>query len=290
MTTNHEHQQHLGKIVAYYDTAQKYYENLWYYGNRGLGEHYGLWTEGVNSRIDAIIKENEVLAVIAQVKPGDLILDAGCGVAGSGIWLAQNRNACVVEVNITESQLNIGQRLANKNAVAPFLDFVLCDYHYLPLASDSIDVFWALESIEHSDNVDLLIREAFRTVKPGGRAVIAGTFKGHAEPTEKQKTQLETGMRAAGAFNDFRTAKEIIKLMDDAGFRDVCSQDVTDFVMPSAHQMRIMSEWGLPGAKLGNKLGIISDIMVDNTAWGTYQEDLFLAGVTSYHIIKAEKT
>ncbi|MBI4136651.1 methyltransferase domain-containing protein [Candidatus Roizmanbacteria bacterium] len=285
MIRTEEHQYHLDKVIAYYNTAQKYYDAVW-----GTGLHYGLWTEGVQTRAEAIEQENEILADIARVKPGDLVLDAGSGVSNSGIWLAKNRGAHVLEFNITASQLSKGKEQAIDKRVAPFLDFVQGDYQYLPFKSNSIDVFWALESIEHADNVPLLVREAYRIVRRGGRAVIAGTFKGSTKPTERQTEQLNTGMRAAGAFNDFRSAQDVAEVLYESGFNFIGIHDTTDFIMPSAEQMSQLCRWGLPGARLGNKLGIISDIMVDNTAWGTYQEDLFTSGVTTYHIIAAEKT
>ena len=251
--------------------------------------HYGLWTSDVHDRDEAIVKENEVLADIAQVNPGDRVLDAGCGVAGSGIWLAQNRRAEVAALNIVPKQLKRGVKLAGIHVGRDSLQFTEADYHFLPYVEGSFDVFWALESIEHSDNVPLFIKEAFRVLEPGGRAVIAGTFKGMKEPTDQQKEQLDVGFRAAGAFTDFRSADEIEQIMKGCGFDDVQNQDVTALVMRSAKEMRIMCQLGLPGAKLGNKMGIISQIMVDNTAWGVYQEGLFKDKVTSYHILSAKK-
>lgn len=288
MLTEQEHDIQLGRVQRYYDIAQNYYEIFWYRG-KGWGLHYGLWPSNVHNRTEAIIEENRVLADMVQVKAGDLILDAGCGVAGSGIWLAQNRGAKVVELNIVRKQLNKGVKLADRNRVGNALYFTEADYHRLPFLDGSFDVFWSLESIEHSDDVHSFIKEAFRVLKSGGRAVIAGAFKGKNEATEVQKAQLEVGFRAAGAFNDFRSAGQVAQLMSESGFVNVRNRDTTDLVMRSAKQMRAMCRLGLPGARLGRRIGVISQVMEDNTAWGVYQEGLFRSGVTSYNILTAEK-
>ena len=289
MPTEQEHHEQLDNVKFYYAKAQKFYEHAWYGGNKGLGLHYGLWDEGVGNRIQAIVKENEVLADLAHIHSGDLVLDAGCGVGGSGIWLSQNRGAEVVGINIAENQLGIAQELKHKFAAEDVV-FTEADYHRLPFKSGSFDIFWSLESIEHSDNPELLIQEAFRILKPGGEAVIAGTFMGRGEPTKEQEKQLLVGFQAAGAFNDFRSADNIAWLMRDSGFGKVKNIDVTKLVMPSAREMRIMCQLGLPFARLGHSInGFVSDIMVKNTEWGTYQENLFKEDITSYNILVAEK-
>lgn len=280
-----QHRIQLDRVNKYYATAQKYYEAMW----DRTGLHYGLWTKGVNNRIEAIAKENEVLADLARVKTGDLVLDAGCGVGGSGIWLARHRGAKTVELNISNPQLVKAQHLAGQNSVHDALTFTEADYHRVPFASDSFDIFWSLESIEHSDDVNAVIAEAYRILKPGGRAIVTGTFKGDKERTDEQTRQLNVGFSAAGAFTDFRSAAEVADIMRVSGFSSVTNLDVTPLVMESAGQMRTMCQLGLPGARLGHRLGLVSQIMVDNTEWGVYQEGLFESGVTSYNILVAEK-
>lgn len=284
-----EHKVQLERIRKYYSTAQKYYERMWYRGNQGLGLHYGFRTKDVKNRIEAIAKENEILADLAHVEAGDLVLDAGSGVGGSGIWLAHHRGAKTYELNISHPQLLKGQQLAARNSVEDALDFTEADYHMLPFAPDSFDIFWSLESIEHSDNVGEFIKEAYRVLKPRGRAIIAGTFKGDKEPTDEQTRQLNVGFTAAGAFTDFRMSVEVADAMGVSGFSPVTNLDVTPLVMESARQMKTMCQLGLPGAQLGHRLGLVSQIMVDNTGWGVYQEGLFTSGVTSYNILVAEK-
>lgn len=182
-----EHQVQLERVVNYYKKAQKFYEAVWY--RRGFGLHYGFWTSEVNSRDEAILEENQVLADMVKIKSGDLVLDAGCGVGGSGVWLAKNRQVKVVGINIVRDQLNRGKKIININNVQEKSYLTNADYQRLPFFNRSFDVFWSLESIEHSDNVSLLISEAFRVLKKGGRAVIAGTFKGSTIASDIQKNK-----------------------------------------------------------------------------------------------------
>lgn len=278
---------HREKVIQYYDLAQRFYELLWCGDTMGL--HYGIWTPDTKNRKEAIIKENEILADLTGVKNGDLVLDAGCGVQGSGVWLAKNRGAKVVGLNIVRSQLKIGKDLAQKRSVSSKLDFVQGDFHILPFADNSFDVFWSLESIEHATNIEGFIGEAYRVTRPGGRIAIAATFRGRKDISEKEQRQFQVGLDVSGAFNDFRTANAVGEVMRAKGFTNVTNFDRTENVMKSAREMTRMCRWGLPVAKVLATFGAVSPIIAKNNQWGLYQEELFKSGATSYNILVAQK-
>src|SRR3989344_5833929 len=169
-------QEHRTKIQEYYTIAQPYYRFMWH--GKSLGLHYGLWTENVTSRTSAIIKENEIMADLAGIKENDLVLDAGCGIGGSGIWLAEKRKANTVGLNIVDRQLTRGRHLAEKEKLGQKVDLLKGDYQRLPFKDNMFDVFWSLESIEHATNLEDFMKEAFRVLKPGGKIIIAATFLG----------------------------------------------------------------------------------------------------------------
>lgn len=280
-------QEHIAKIVKYYTAAQPYYERFWY--GRGLGLHYGFWIDNVSNRTEAIIKENEYLANLADVKQNDLLLDAGCGVGGSGIWLAKKRGAQIVGLNIVDKQLTKGKNLVDKRDLSQKVGFVKGDYQQLPFKDRVFDVFWSLESIEHATNLESFMKEAFRVLKPGGKIIIAGTFLGNRNISSEEKRQMDIGQSVAGCFNDFRTARSNIEIMEEAGFMDLQNLDKTAWVMKSAEQMTKMCRVGLPVAKALSALRAVPSILVLNNQWGTYQEGLFRSGATSYNILLASK-
>ena len=281
-------QEHRERVQKYYTVAQPFYEYLWH--GKALGLHYGFWTDNVSNRTGAIVKENEILADLAGIKQNDLVLDAGCGVGGSGIWLAKERGAKVVGLNIVDKQLIRGKDLVKKKDLAQKADFVKGDYQRLPFRNGVFDIFWSLESIEHATNLKDFMKDAFRVLKPGGKIIVAGTFLGNKKDiSPEEKRQMEIGQSVAGCFNDFRTAQANIEIMKEAGFVDLQNLDKTTWVMKSAEQMTKMCRLGVPVAKLLSSLRIVSSILVLNNQWGTYQEGLFRSGVTSYNVLLANK-
>lgn len=282
--------EHLARVRDYYLPSTKYYEYLWNLLNPNqVGLHYGIWKEGIKNRYEAIVHENKVLADIAKIKRGEVVLDAGSGVSGSGIWLAKNLGARVIEDNVARNQLKIGRKKAREAGVGDKLTFLEADFHRWPLVDESVDVVLSLESIEHAYDQELFMRECHRVLKPGGRIVIAGTFAGDTNPNERQCGQLKTGMDAAGAFNDFRTASQVADVMKGAGFTNIEDRNMWPEVSRQSRQMQLMCWATLWGVQLGNKLGVISDVILKNQLWGIYQFGLFKAGVTAYHILAAEK-
>src|SRR5436190_13901128 len=84
-------------IVAYYDQTWLDYRLLWL-NRRTLSVHFGYSDATTRGHADGLLKMNQVLADRAGIQPGARVLDAGCGVGGSSIWLAQARGAKVVGI------------------------------------------------------------------------------------------------------------------------------------------------------------------------------------------------
>ena len=279
--------EHQARIINYYEIAQRYYKLAWCGNTYGL--HYGIWADGVRTRHQAITKENEVLADLAGIKEGDRVLDAGCGIGGSGIWLAKNRGATVVGLNIVQKQLTEGEDLVRKKGLSAKVTFELGDYQNIPLLDESFDVYWSCESIEHATDVKTAISEAFRILKPGGRLVMAATFLGRKNISEKERRQMKVGQDVSGCFNDFHTAEYVTDAMRNSGFTNIENTDMTDKVMKSSREMTRMCRLGLPPAKILAAIYLMPRVLVLNNQWGTYQEKLFRDRATSYNVLLATK-
>jgi len=136
------YQQH---VINYFDHPHNDYRLLWGI-DRHFGLHCGFFDEHCRRHDDAVLHMNRVLATIADIISGERVLDAGCGIGGSAIWLAENLGASVVGINISAKQVEEARRLARCRRLEDRVQFRVADFCATELASESFDVVWALES------------------------------------------------------------------------------------------------------------------------------------------------
>ena len=64
--------------------------------------HYGHWGATTRGLRAALRRQNEILAQRVRVEPGDRVLDAGCGVGGSAIYLAAVKRCQAIGITLSE--------------------------------------------------------------------------------------------------------------------------------------------------------------------------------------------
>ena len=91
------------EVINYYNESAIDYQIVWQAG-RDNSIHYGYY-DGDNPRHrQAVQNMNYQLAKRANIQKGDKVLDCGCGVGGSSVWLAKNIGAHSTGINITPFQ------------------------------------------------------------------------------------------------------------------------------------------------------------------------------------------
>ena len=104
--------------------------------------HLGFWDNGTKRLRDALLKENEVLARQAGVASKDHVLDAGCGVGGSSIFLATNYGCSVTGITISAQQVRHAREYAKCHGVNELTTFFVADYTNVPCNDNSFDIIW----------------------------------------------------------------------------------------------------------------------------------------------------
>jgi tocopherol O-methyltransferase len=164
------------KIIQYYKDTENAYKDSWDLNN-SLAIHYGYWDKAVRSFPESLIRMNEVMMIAAGIKPTDWVLDAGCGVGGSSIFLASTLGCRVTGITLSERQVRQAIENAKKNeSIDGLVDFKVMNYCATDFPDASFDVVWACESICYADSKEQFIKEAYRLLKPGGRLVVADGF------------------------------------------------------------------------------------------------------------------
>jgi tocopherol O-methyltransferase len=222
------------RIVDYYKATEHAYKDSWDL-NKSLAIHYGYWDESVKSFPQSLIRMNEVMAEMAAIQPTDKVLDAGCGVGGSSIFIARTIGAKVTGITLSERQVEQARKNATAHAVDQLADFKVMNYCATDFADESFDVIWGCESICYADNKETFIREAWRLLKPGGRLVVADgfvtSFANNDNPVIRrwldgwQVNYLET----PGRFSVF---------MEKTGFTGIQYRDISREASHSAGRLR----------------------------------------------------
>jgi tocopherol O-methyltransferase len=178
------------KIVEHYDVVSPYYRTLW-----GEHLHHGYWITGEESKERAQVQLIEHLAEFAEINYGSAILDIGCGMGASSIYLAKHFHASTIGITISPVQVE----MAKKAAAETRLDckFLLMDAEAMAFQERQFDLLWSTESISHYHSPEKFFASATKLLKPGGTFALTDWFKKEAltaAQTKKFIEPIEQGM------------------------------------------------------------------------------------------------
>jgi SAM-dependent methyltransferase len=151
---------------------------------------------------------NEVTVECAALRPGDVVLDIGCG-SGPAVREAATGVGEGVAIGIDRSSamLRIAARETAKHAQRARMVLVEADAGELPLRDASVTVAWAINSLHHWDNPVRGLEEVRRVLSSDGRFLV----------TEDEHGDGKFG-HGDGPFSD---AGFVMGALEKAGFEGV---------------------------------------------------------------------
>jgi cyclopropane fatty-acyl-phospholipid synthase-like methyltransferase len=160
------------------------------------------------------------MAERAGIRPGDRVLDAGCGVGGPAIAIAAAIEDVRVDgVTISEVQVDAGKALVERAGLAGRVRLDRADFHELPFEAAAFDVALYLEVTNYSYDRERMFAETARVVKPGGRVYVKDVFRPESI-TPRQAIDIDEFEEMWACV---RTPKvsETVAAMEHAGFTDI---------------------------------------------------------------------
>ena len=274
-------------IVGYYDQTWLDYRILWL-NKDNLAVHFGYTDDSTRSHTDALKNMNRVLADRVRIQPGERVLDAGCGVGGSSLWLATERGAEVVGITLAARQAAMARDNAMRRGVTDRVQFEVADFTATPFPDASFDVVWAVESMCHAPRKAAFYREAARLLRPGGRVVVAD-FVRAARPLDSTGERLLHEWLDGWAVPDIDTPGEHLEHLACAGFAEPRLDDVTTHTRPSLRRLYRMAYWTYPLAVLGRVTGVRSEVQHGNVIASIRQYQALRRDAWFYSILSATK-
>lgn len=161
----------------------------------------------------AVARRREFL--LAEVRPGDRVLDVGCG---EGDFCRQIADAGGDPVGVDIAQA----ALARARRRHPALRFELMAPHGpLPFDHASFDVVWASEVIEHVADTASWLSEIRRVLRGGGRLLVTTPYHGRVQLVRLALTGPESHLDPVGQHLRFYTRRSLRNLLEEFGFEEV---------------------------------------------------------------------
>ncbi len=274
-------------IVRYYNECYWDYRTSWL-DNHNLAIHYGYWDEATRHHSQALLNMNRVLADTAGIAAGERVLDAGCGIGGSSIWLAENRAARVTGITLSDLQVNQARRNAVQRGVADRVDFQAADFSATPFADESFDVIWGIESICHALDKAAFICEAYRLLKKGGRLVCSDGYALRRSYSDAEWQTIKTCLDGWQIPN-LATPDEFSSYLSEAGFTDIRFNDITPHILPSSRRLYQTARLTHPMQTLMGWLKLRTPAQTGNFYTALNQYRIFADGLGCYGVFCASK-
>lgn len=274
-------------IVRYYDECYWDYRTSWLDGHN-LAIHYGYWDAETRNHGQALLNMNRVLADTAGITAEERVLDAGCGIGGSSIWLAENRNARVMGISLSDLQINQARRNATQRGVADRVEFQTADFCNTPFADESFDVIWGIESICHALDKRAFIREAYRLLRKGGRLVCSDGYALRRDFSEQEWTIIRTCLDGWQIPN-LAMPDEFQAYLTESGFSDIRFSDITPRILPSSRRLYTTARLTWPMQKIMGWLKLRTPAQTGNFYTALNQYRIFADGLGCYGVFCATK-
>jgi tocopherol O-methyltransferase len=161
------------QIQQFYDASSGLWENIW-----GEHMHHGYYGVDGKKKLDRrqaqIDLIEELLRWSGYSSPENpKIIDIGCGIGGSSLYLAEKLQGDAVGITLSPVQANRAQERATAADLSETTTFKVANALDIPYPDNTFDLVWTLESGEHMPDKDKFLQECYRVLKPGGRMILA---------------------------------------------------------------------------------------------------------------------
>jgi SAM-dependent methyltransferase len=153
--------------------------------------------------------------LLAEVEPGERVLDLGCG-AGRFVAALQDAGADPVGVEIAEAALE----RARRNVPGAEFHGLAAD-GAIPLEDASVDLVWCSEVLEHVPDTAGLLSEVRRVLRTGGRLVV--TTPSHDLPRRAliALARFDEHVDPLGQHVRFYSRRSLARVLGEFAFEDV---------------------------------------------------------------------
>lgn len=268
------------EIARYFDRHQIIYSLFW--SRSSL--HCGFWFENTKTLAEAIVNTDKFIVESLAVGPTDKVLDAGCGVGGTCIYIAETTGAQVDGITLSDVQLKIARKKAAKSQAAPILNFSKQDFTQTNFKDHTFSKVFGIESICYAQRKIDFLTEAHRIMLTGGKLAVVDLFLTKDE-LGPQEMKIYKNTIEGCAVPNLSTQDDFRQSLEQAGFEAIVFHDMTKHITRSSHQLyyRALVSYPFEILKSWLQIGRVNFTPI-------YQRALFDKKIASYGAFIATKS
>jgi len=175
------------KIQKFYDASSPYWLKLW-----GEHIHDGYYLTGKESKQEAQENLIRLLVEKAHIQKDNTVLDVGCGIGGTSIYLANKLDVRTTGITLSPVQVKMArERAAQSHANS---SFSVMDAERMDV-SKPFDVVWIVGVLTHFINQEQFIKKAAQFLKPGGKFVLGDWMAAERLTPQDRKKYIQPVLR-----------------------------------------------------------------------------------------------
>lgn len=156
-----------------------------------------------------------------ELKPGQRVLDVGCGIGGGDFYMAAEHGVSVHGIDLSVNMVLIAIERAGKVPGGASVSFEIADCTLVDYAHSSFDVIYSRDTILHIQDKPALFKKCAEWLKPGGKLLISDYCRSPEKPSGSFAKYIEQ------RGYDLHSVAGYGKMIEDAGFINVEADDRT---------------------------------------------------------------
>lgn len=272
-------------LEEFYDSEWLSQRLLW--ATHELALHMGYWDAGTRDHAQSLLRMRQELASLVRVAAGDRVLDAGCGVGGSALWLAREHGVSVVGITTSRVQIELARRYATRRGLAHLTAFEPRDLLDTGYPDRHFDLVWAQESVAQVGDHRRFLVEAERLLRPGGRLLVEEIFRVSSVQDPQEIALVDEFCQ--GCRTPVPPDREFERWAGELGFEQIALRDISAETAPSFERMYRLGRLTRPAYWLLDSVGLRSEVQRDVRRGLVAQRRAFERGLLRMGIFTAVK-
>lgn len=229
------------QVIDYYHTKES---KLGYKLILGGTKHFGYYPNGKKhiSMRHAMRLMIDKLGDTLALPENSLVLDAGCGEGATALRIAEKYKLKVEGIDLLDFNIQSANKRLTKSGLKERVRFSVGDYSKLKFPDNHFDAVYTLETLVHSPDYKVTLKEFHRVLKQNGKLVLFEYSMPKDKELTKEQREAYKNINIGSAMHSFPsfTHGSFPRLLSAEGFENVRVKDITKHMMPMSRKFWLL--------------------------------------------------